>query len=324
MQAVRQWLLEHGNIDDIRVVHSDNKAWLAFEANATEIENILETEFHLYEHVSGHVVPACSQYHVAEHLQNHIDYILPGIFLPANLPSNHVRRSSFSERSLDLRSPAPQASETGPAPCYETVTPQCVEKLYGVPLNPSGPVHPGNEMGIYEDGSYYAQQDLNSYFKAFAPFIPNDTHPAVDSIDGGQSVVTEGNQGYIEATLDIEIAYPLVYPQNIKLLQTNDRHYAKSQSLPNSTIPNGFNNFLDALDKSYCNYSAYGETGNNPKLDPKYPDPAPGKGSYKGKLMCGVYKPPKVISISNAGQEADVPAAYQVRAVSRPPRVYSI
>lgn len=65
----------------------------------------------------------------------------------------------------------------------------------------------------------------------------------------------------------------------------------------------------DAIDGSYCTYSAYGETGNDPVLDPTYPDP----NGYKGQLMCGVYKPTNVISISYGEQEQDLPAYYQER-----------
>jgi hypothetical protein len=35
------------------------------------------------------------------------------------------------------------------------------------------------------------------------------------------------------------------------------------------------------LAKSYCNYTAYGETGDDPSIDPVYPDPQPG--GYQGK-----------------------------------------
>jgi tripeptidyl-peptidase-1 len=69
------------------------------------------------------------------------------------------------------------------------------------------------------------------------------------------------------------------------------------------------NSFLDALDGSYCTYSAYGETGDDPVLDPTYPDP----NGYEGPLMCGVYKPANVITISYGEQEADLPAYYQQR-----------
>ena len=36
------------------------------------------------------------------------------------------------------------------------------------------------------------------------------------------------------------------------------------------------------LAKSYCNYTAYGETGDDQSIDPVYPDPHPG--GYQGKL----------------------------------------
>lgn len=63
--------------------------------------------------------------------------------------------------------------------------------------------------------------------------------------------------------------------------------------------------------QSYCTYSAYGEKGDAPDIDPTYPNPH--KGGYKGRLQCGIYKPTNVISLSYGGQEADVPIAYQKR-----------
>jgi hypothetical protein len=45
-----------------------------------------------------------------------------------------------------------------------------------------------------------------------------------------------------------------------------------------------------------CIDCAFGECGNDPTLDPSYPDPA--AGGYKGKLQCGKYQPTNVISIS--------------------------
>lgn len=69
------------------------------------------------------------------------------------------------------------------------------------------------------------------------------------------------------------------------------------------------NNFLDAIDGSYCTYSAFGISGN--KFDPPYPDPK--TGGYKGKLQCGVYKPTNVISISYGSQEPFLPINYQKR-----------
>jgi len=57
----------------------------------------------------------------------------------------------------------------------------------------------------------------------------------------------------------------------------------------------------------------FSETGNDPTLDPIYPDPSNLTGAYKGPLMCGTYKPTNVISISYGEQEIDLPAGYQER-----------
>ena len=88
----------------------------------------------------------------------------------------------------------------------------------------------------------------------------------------------------------------------------DDIHY---QTWLNDTYTWGFNTLLDAIDGSYCTYCAYGECGNAPGIDPKYPDP--GLNGYNGKLQCGVFKPTNVFSLSYGGQEADIPIAYQKR-----------
>ena len=109
-----------------------------------------------------------------------------------------------------------------------------------------------------------------------------------------------------ESDLDFELAYPLIYPQTITLFQTDDDNYANSGKYLGI-----FNTFLDALDGSYCTYSAFGITGDSSGIDPPYPDPA--NGGYKGNLECGVYKPTNVISISYGEQENQLPRAYQER-----------
>jgi tripeptidyl-peptidase-1 len=62
-----------------------------------------------------------------------------------------------------------------------------------------------------------------------------------------------------ESNLDFQLAYPLIFPQNITLFQTDDRYYAATTG-PESGF---FNTFLDGIDESYCNYSAFGETGDD-------------------------------------------------------------
>lgn len=101
--------------------------------------------------------------------------------------------------------------------------------------------------------------------------------------------------------------YSLIYPQTVTLYQVDDQIYEPEEV----ATTNLFNTFLDALDGSYCNYTAYGETGDDPTIDPVYPDPA--AGGYKGQRQCGIYKPTNVISASYGQAEADLPLNYVKR-----------
>ena len=107
------------------------------------------------------------------------------------------------------------------------------------------------------------------------------TKPTLKGIDGAVAPAPKGTTPGAESALDFQISYPIIYPQNSILFQTDDPVYEANYQFQ------GFlNNFLDAIDGSYCTYSAFGETGNS-NLDPSYPDPA--NGGYKGQLQCGVY-----------------------------------
>ncbi|MCJ1231705.1 Tripeptidyl-peptidase sed1 [Toensbergia leucococca] len=189
--------------------------------------------------------------------------------------------------------------------CDAVITPDCVKALYNITTPDLAP-NPENSLGIFESlGDVYDQEDLNLFFESLAPNIPQGTHPILEAIDGATAPNPEDEAGP-ESLLDFSLAYPIIYPQTITLFQTDDDVYQN-----NYTYEGFLNNFLDALDGSYCTYSAFNETGNAPGLDPPYPDPQPG--GYKGMLQCGVYAPTSVISISYGGQESDLPAYYQQR-----------
>jgi tripeptidyl-peptidase-1 len=327
VDTVRGWL-EAAGIASHRVSQSVNKQWLQFDAKAKEVEGLLKTKYHVYEHTAtGKANIACEQYHVPEAVQEHVDYITPGIKLFAtggkgaarHDPKKYEKRTfgvTGSEAPLPpLKKPMPisitevknklASNTTNPelALCDVVVSPACIRAFYNV-TKPTKAAK-GNQLGIFEDlGDVYSQEDLDEFFKALAPEIPQGTHPELRAIDGAVAPVPVTEAG-AESDLDFQISYPLIYPQNTVLFQTDDPVYEA-----NYTFEGFLNNFLDAIDGSYCSYSAYGEKGNSP-LDPPYPDPNPG--GYKGKLQCGVYKPTNVVSISYGGQEADLPASYQKR-----------
>jgi tripeptidyl-peptidase-1 len=106
--------------------------------------------------------------------------------------------------------------------------------------------------------------------------IPQGTHPTLDSVDGGTAPVANIRNVGPESDLDFQISYPIIWPQNSILFQTDDDVYEADY-----VFEGFFNTFLDAIDGSYCSFVD--------PLDPPYPDPA--RGGFKGALECGLYTP---------------------------------
>ncbi|GAM86978.1 hypothetical protein ANO11243_049990 [Dothideomycetidae sp. 11243] len=317
VNAVRDWLVNTGGIDKARVTHSDNKAWLAFDATADEAEKLLHTKFHYYEHKNtGATYLACDEYHVPTAVQAHIDYITPGVKGVKVTPGEKTRGLRRGASHAPTHS---KVDVNSLKTCDQAITPACIRALYSFKELPGNyDVCPSNALGVFEEGDYYAQEDLDLFFANYtlgSHKIPSGTHPTLHSIDGGEAPVPVAEAGG-ESDLDFELAYPIVYPQSITLFQTDDAYYASSQNTSNVTVsfdaPGSgfFNTFFDAIDGSYCTSCADGECGND-AIDPVYPDQHPG--GYTGALQCGVFKPTNVLSVSYGEQERDLPVYYQQR-----------
>ena len=143
------------------------------------------------------------------------------------------------------------------------------------------------------------------YFKTFAPDIPAGTAPTFEGIDGAPSVDNATFTGG-EADLDFEAVYPFVYPDEVVFFNVDDYYYQTRGAVNVSGI---FNTFLDGIDGSYCTYSAFNETGDDPAIDATYPDP----NGFDQPEQCGVYSPTNVISISYSIDEDRLPINYQLR-----------
>lgn len=193
-------------------------------------------------------MPACEAYHVPAHVSRHIDYITPGIKLLA-LESHKSKREAVMEARiihgfLKHEQEALDISSTNLSTCDEVITPACVAALYHIP--PHNSSNPNNSLGIFESElQFYQQEDLNLFFTNFSSNIPNGTHPIPANIDGGQQSTDDPYEDGTEATLDIQLAYPIVYPQKITLYSVDDLVVQANQ---NDTYTFGFNTFLDALD----------------------------------------------------------------------------
>ena len=106
-----------------------------------------------------------------------------------------------------------------------------------------------NTLGLYEsEYQLWDQQDLDSFFATVLPNAANGTHPLVTSINNATSEGPTGLAGG-EVILDLDIAYSLIYPQSVRIFQSqgtaeiNKTYYSDYA---------GYEALFDAIDGSYC------------------------------------------------------------------------
>jgi tripeptidyl-peptidase-1 len=215
VDLVGQWL-EGAGIAKHRITHSDNKQWLAFDATPEEAESLTHAQYHEYEHPKGYAMVGCEEYFIPKRLQEHIDYITPGVKRSIVSGPGITKRSfkSSAERGPPSWSPprlrpAPYMpkNDTQLQTCDTTITPACIQALYGFKApDPHAAVSPSNSMGIFEEGDFYYQEDLNKFYHNFTSYIKNGTGPILKSIDGGTAPAKTAADAGGESNLDFMLA----------------------------------------------------------------------------------------------------------------------
>ncbi|EGO00790.1 hypothetical protein SERLA73DRAFT_159461 [Serpula lacrymans var. lacrymans S7.3] len=145
----------------------------------------------------------------------------------------------------------------------------------------------------------YLQSDMDLFAEKYANILNSAQFaPNTISIDGG--IIQTTNKGFAdngESNLDLQYGMTLVTSkQNVTMYQVGDINIGAS-----------FNNFLDAIDGSYCTF----EGGDDPSQDSMYPDTQPG--GYDKPQDCGTVKPANVITTSYGYNEADITPFYAAR-----------
>ena len=304
---VKAWLAGAGISDD-RIRQSQSLNWLHFDASVDEAESLLNAKYHVWEHTqTGQPHVACDEYSIPAKLQKHVDFVYPTVHFDAKVIP---RDNTLEKRDLETNVAKTVGQPgSGSLPklgeflsknqlikeledCDKQITPNCLRALYLFPPNLKSVK--GNSYGIVEyTPQAYVPTDLDLFFANFSTRQVGN-RPITDLIDG--AVVQQQNKSFSfngESDLDLEYAMTLVYPQEVTLYQVGDLVEGAS-----------FNNFLDALDASYC-------AGDDPVQDATYPDPY--RGGYKGPENCGGFSATKVISTSYGYNEADLTAAYEIR-----------
>jgi len=328
VSSVYRWLSASGITGD-RIKQSQSLNWVHANVTISEAEQLLKAKYYEYTHLqTGQTHVACEEYSLPEDVQQHVDFVTPTLHFDVKIENHQKRRSmNKNEVAIAKRQTAAAGHQVQPGightigspgdkslpknggripfgtildqleHCDKSIVPNCLRALYLFP--PNFPASPKNSYGIVEyTPQAYLPSDLDKFFGNFSPPLVGQ-RPIFDSIDGGylQTEVESFNYNG-ESDLDLEYAMSLVYPQKVTLYQVGDSVEGAS-----------FNNFLDAIDGSYCTYQG----GDDPTQDAVYPDPETGAGAYKGPENCGGFAATKVISTSYGYNEADLTPFYENR-----------
>ncbi|GAW11384.1 hypothetical protein ANO14919_007280 [Xylariales sp. No.14919] len=293
-----QWLLQMG-VASKRIAPSAGRNWVKVKSTVAEAEKLLDTTYNVYEDDEDTTLVACESYAIPTSIRQHIDFVSPTIqFDPrmGAITNRNVKREAMRPKfkTVNIDSKPLELDN-----CGQLTTPACLRAIYGIPGE--GEAVEGNSYGIVEFAPQsYNQVDLNGFFSVYTRNVPNDTAPIVNGIDGGYLSDEAGSGTRGESNLDLCYAMALVHPQNVTLYQVGDAVFSN---------PATNNNFLDAIDGSYCTF----EGGDDPDWDGIYPHDAAVPGAYTGEPMCGTHDPASVISVSYGRNEIDRPPSYTTR-----------
>lgn len=131
--------------------------------------------------------------------------------------------------------------EAGPCDDLDLITPTCIQHIYSVPKGDKKA--PDNSLGMFETGSWYSPTALKSFLTNYTD-IPPETTLFNITIDISVAHFDQSNDGG-EADLDVQMALPLVYPQNITVYQVDDDYYTTFGREPYRGM---FQSWLNAID----------------------------------------------------------------------------
>lgn len=223
IKSVKNWLLGSG-IKDSNILPYTNKGWLAIDMPAKDAERLFSTKYYEHEAPDGQRI-GCDEYYLPSHVSQHVDFIKPGVKLSPPLKKRVVKREEYAHGG---RPGWPQPPHTGPNThphwhmppaahglppalqnCGVNITPTCIKALYDLPT--PNIKDSENVMGIFETFDAFAQQDIDLFFKNYAPWVPQGTSPNVISVDGGTApVAPQSVRNGGESDIDIELAYSIV------------------------------------------------------------------------------------------------------------------
>ncbi|TFK49384.1 subtilisin-like protein [Heliocybe sulcata] len=192
VDAVNQWLSSEGISASTISPAGD---WLQFSIPVSKANELFDADFSVFTHSeSGKQAVRTLSYSIPQELVGHLDLVHPTITFPN--PYSHLPVVS---------SPAPKnvtVDAAVPSSCARTVTPTCLQDLYGIPTTPA--TESSNRLAVSGFIEQYANQaDLRTFLRSYRTDISSSTTFTLETIDGGSNPQSGYDAG-VEANLDIQ------------------------------------------------------------------------------------------------------------------------
>ncbi|KAI0823806.1 family S53 protease [Trametes gibbosa] len=194
VNAVNAWLKE--NDLDAQTI-SPAGDWLAFEVPVSKANELFDADFSVFAHdQSGLEAIRTLSYSIPAELQGHLDLVHPTVTFPN--PYSHlpvIRSPVKSSQNLTARASIP-------ASCADTITPSCLQDIYGIPKTAA--TQSSNKLAVSGFIDQFANKaDLASFLKKLRTDVSSSTTFTLQTLDGGSNSQS-GSQAGVEANLDVQ------------------------------------------------------------------------------------------------------------------------
>ncbi|KAJ7106773.1 family S53 protease [Mycena epipterygia] len=220
LDAVSSWLSEN-NIGAKPVTPAGDM--LEIKIPVSKANDLLSAEFSVFTHVeTGKTIIRTLQYSLPASLTQHVEFFHPTTIFAPPLDS----RPKFVAASPAKR--AIPGSDDLPGSCTSTMTPACLQALYGIPTAPA--TQKSNTLGVAGFIDQWANQaDLTVFLTSFRADINSSTTFALETLDGGSNPQNRSEAGIEAYTIGIATGVPVTF------ISAGDDN------------PDGLNGFLDMI-----------------------------------------------------------------------------
>ncbi|KAH9924393.1 family S53 protease [Fomitopsis serialis] len=171
--------------------------WISIQTTVGQANELFGANYNVYVHgETRKQVLRTLEYSVPEELTSHVTVVHPTVMFPKFSALSPAFATQQKERQQ-----AP-ADNLIAAACGSTVTPACLQSLYGIPATPA--TEPSNTLGVTGYFDEWANKaDLESFLSQYRTDMSPSTTYSLETLDGGSDPQDIDEAGS-EADLDIQ------------------------------------------------------------------------------------------------------------------------